>query len=114
MGRISFEGNEAKAINARNAVPPAWPTVAYSRDTAPISADMISAIAILPDEVRGRIEKTAKCKGDFAASDRLRRATVRSGWPGSKNASGNLSERDKGTRCWGRRCVCYKRFPRRK
>jgi hypothetical protein len=28
VGRISFEGNEAKAINARKAVPPAWPTVA--------------------------------------------------------------------------------------
>jgi hypothetical protein len=43
VGRISFEGNEAKAISARKAVPPAWPTVAYNRDTAPNnSANMVS------------------------------------------------------------------------
>ena len=28
VGRISDAGKEAKAIKARNAVPPAWPTVA--------------------------------------------------------------------------------------
>src|ERR1700722_21004800 len=43
VGRISFEGNKAKAISARKAVPPAWPTVAYSKDTAPnSSANMMS------------------------------------------------------------------------
>src|ERR1700722_19156941 len=52
VGRISFEGNKAKAISARKAVPPAWPTVAYSKDTAPnSSANMISAAGLLfPDE----------------------------------------------------------------
>src|ERR1700722_11715730 len=32
VGRISFDGNDANAISARKAVPPACPTVAYSRD----------------------------------------------------------------------------------
>ena len=35
VGRISLEGNEANAITARKAVPPAWPTVAYRSETAP-------------------------------------------------------------------------------
>jgi hypothetical protein len=38
VGRISLEGNEANAITARNAVPPAWPTVAYRSETAPNSS----------------------------------------------------------------------------
>src|ERR1700739_3336662 len=61
VGRISFEGNEASAISARKAVPPAWPTVAYSRDTAPNgSENIMSAIGLLfPDEANW---KTGKCK----------------------------------------------------
>jgi hypothetical protein len=48
VGHISFEGKEAKAINARKAVPPASLTVAYSRDTAPnSSANIMSAIDLL-------------------------------------------------------------------
>src|SRR5579872_338957 len=59
VGRISFEGNEAKAINARKAVPPAWPTVAYNRETAPnSSANMMSAIDRLsPGETSWKIRK---------------------------------------------------------
>jgi|SRR5579871_1077143 hypothetical protein len=33
VGRISVDGNEAKAIKARKAVPPACPTVAYRSAT---------------------------------------------------------------------------------
>jgi hypothetical protein len=64
VGRISLEGKEAKAIKARKAVPPAWPTVAYSRDAAPnSSANMMSAIALLlPDEVMSANPKTTKCE----------------------------------------------------
>jgi hypothetical protein len=34
VGRISFEENDANAITAKNAVPPACPTVAYRSETA--------------------------------------------------------------------------------
>src|ERR1700726_785542 len=37
VGRISVTGKAANAINARNAVPPAWPTVAYSSEMTPKS-----------------------------------------------------------------------------
>jgi hypothetical protein len=64
VGRISFEENEAKAINARKAVPPAWPTVAYSRDIAPnSSANIMPAIALLfLNKVMRANSKTRKCE----------------------------------------------------
>ena len=34
VGRTLFDGTEANPIDARKAVPPACPTVAYSKDTA--------------------------------------------------------------------------------
>ena len=37
MGRISCAANDENAITARKAVPPAWPTVAYSSETTPNS-----------------------------------------------------------------------------
>jgi len=37
VGRISDAGKAANAISARNAVPPAWPTVAYSSEMTPKS-----------------------------------------------------------------------------
>ena len=37
VGRISCAANDENAITARKAVPPAWPTVAYSSETTPNS-----------------------------------------------------------------------------
>jgi hypothetical protein len=37
VGRISEGGKAANAIKAKNAVPPAWPTVAYSSEMTPKS-----------------------------------------------------------------------------
>jgi hypothetical protein len=41
VGRISLAGKAAKAINARNAVPPAWPTVAYKNEINAKSSESI-------------------------------------------------------------------------
>src|SRR5450755_1700379 len=73
VGRISFEGNEAKAIKARKAVPPAWPTVAYSKDKAPnSSANMVSAVGLLFRR-RGQLENQQMKVGHIIRPTRLAR-----------------------------------------
>jgi hypothetical protein len=49
VGRISDGGKAANAINARNAVPPAWPTVAYSSEMTPKSRANNTSIPIAMD-----------------------------------------------------------------
>jgi len=47
VGLISSAANDENAITARNAVPPAWPTVAYSSETAPNSKASIGYASIV-------------------------------------------------------------------
>src|SRR5579863_8217505 len=78
VGRISFGGNEAKAISARKAVPPAWPTAAYSRDTTPnSSANMLSRYrpSVPPTRLWRRVGKSANASRAFAGGDSRARKT---------------------------------------
>jgi hypothetical protein len=62
VGRISFEGNEANAITAKKAVPPAWPTVAYRSETAPNKS--VTMVGWQPPKLPGEPQRSLP--GDYS------------------------------------------------
>lgn len=63
VGRISLGGKEAKAIKTRNAVPPAWPTVAYKSEIAAKNGKSIP-----PTCTKDRVAAT-HLKGDLTMNE---------------------------------------------